>query len=72
MTSACRQISVTVSPELLAALDREAFETDETRSACVRRIVTDELRRIGQMAVSSPPTLQLGQNNQRYRAEDRP
>lgn len=72
MTGTSRQISVTVSPELIAALDREAFETDEARSACVRRIVTDELRRIGQLALAAPPTVQLGQNNTRYRAEDRP
>ena len=65
------QISITVSPELLAALDAEAFHGDETRAACVRRILTDELRDLGRLSLKAPPTRQLGMNNSRYRSESR-
>lgn len=71
MTNSSPQISITISPELLAALDREAFHNDETRAATVRRILTDELRDIGRMSLKAPPTTQLGQNNSRYRTEGR-
>ena len=72
MTKRTYQVSVTLSPELLAAIDREAFEGDETRASCIRRILTDELRHVGRMSLKAPPTTQLGQNNPRYRTEAHP
>ena len=65
------QVTVAVSPELLSALDAEAFHGDESRAACIRRILTDELRDIGRMSLKAPPTTQLGMNNPRYRSEGR-
>lgn len=60
------QITVTVSDELLDAVDAEAFASDETRAAAVRAILTDYLRGAGRMARKAPPTYQLGRTNVRY------
>ncbi|KQQ11531.1 hypothetical protein ASF56_24740 [Methylobacterium sp. Leaf122] len=71
MTAASPQISVAVSPELLAALDRLAFENDESRAGTVRRILAEELRDLGRLPLKAPPTVQLGINNSLYRTEAR-
>lgn len=62
------RISIAASPELVAALDADAFAYDETRSAAARRILVDHLRDAGRMRLNAPPTHQLGQTNRRYLA----
>lgn len=65
------QISCAMSPELLRALDSEAYSNDETRAAAIRRVLMAHLREAGRMGLSEPPTHQLGTHNTRYRTGGR-
>lgn len=64
------QISVTVSDDLLDALDVEAFRSDEPRAATARRILAEYLREAGIMSKRSPACYREGKNNYLYRPKN--
>lgn len=66
------QTSCAMSPELLRALDGEAYSHDETRAATIRRILAAYLREAGRLGLAEPPLFQLGAHNDRYRTGGRP
>ncbi len=61
------QLSFVASDELRDALDIEAFQTDEPRSAVIRRILAEHLRETGALKRTDPTTRHQGQTNRHFR-----
>ncbi len=61
------QVSIAMSEELLAAIDKETWRLDLSRSAANRTVLADHLREIGQMRSTDPTTTSQGLFNPHFR-----
>lgn len=60
------QVTFSASRAMRDALDLEAFAHDESRSATIRRLVLDYLRRNSLIGTTTAPTVGLGRHNHLY------